>query len=88
VTAERDTTAGAIPVAKACELASVSRSWYYDRRKRKPRDDTALQDEIEKIVVEFPGYGYRRVTRVPSSIIVDTLALLPAPEMLDGRLPV
>jgi transposase InsO family protein len=41
----------------------VSRSWYYDRQRRVPRDDTALQDEIEKIVVEFAGYGYRRVTR-------------------------
>ena len=63
MTAERDAPVGQVPVARACELVSVSRSWYYDRRKRKPRDDTALQDEIEKIVVEFPGYGYRRVTR-------------------------
>ena len=41
----------------------MSRSWYYERQGRQPRDDTELQDEIEKIVVEFPGYGYRRVTR-------------------------
>jgi transposase InsO family protein len=63
VTAERDTDAGAVPVIRACELTSVSRSWYYDRQRRVPRDDTALQDEIEKIVVECAGYGYRRVTR-------------------------
>jgi transposase InsO family protein len=25
-------------------------------------DDTALRDRIEQIVLEFPGYGYRRVT--------------------------
>ena len=63
MTAERDTAAGALPVIRACELASVSRSWYSDRQRRGPRDDTALQDEIEKIVVEFAGYGYRRVTK-------------------------
>ena len=63
MTAERATTAGELPVVRACELASVSRSWYYDRQRRPPRDDTALQDEIERIVVEFAGYGYRRVTR-------------------------
>ena len=63
MTAKRDTAAGEVPVVRACELASVSRSWYYDRQRRVPRDDTALQDEIEKIVVEFAGYGYRRVTR-------------------------
>ena len=63
MTAERDTEAGAVPVIRACELTSVSRSWYYDRQRRVPKDDTALQDEIEKIVVECAGYGYRRVTR-------------------------
>jgi len=52
-----------MPVVRACKLASVSRSWYYDRQRRPPRNDTALQDEIERIVVEFAGYGYRRVTR-------------------------
>ena len=50
-------------MVRACELLSVSRSWYYDRQRRAPRDDTELQDEIERIVVEFTGYGYRRVTR-------------------------
>jgi putative transposase len=63
MTVERATEVGVVPVARACELASVSRSWHYDRQRRRPRNDTALQDEIERIVVEFPGYGYRRVTR-------------------------
>ena len=46
-------------------MLAVSRSWYYDRRQRlqRQRDDAALQDEIEKIVVEHEGYGYRRVTK-------------------------
>lgn len=63
MTSERETPSGQVPVVRACELVSVSRSWYYDRQRRPLRDDTALQDEIEKIVVEFAGYGYRRVTR-------------------------
>jgi len=63
MTAERDTKVGAVPVARACELVSVSRSWYYDRQRREPRDDTALQDEIEDIVTRMESYGYRRVTR-------------------------
>ena len=63
MTAERDTTAGAIPVAKACELASVSRSWYYDRQRREPRNETDLQDRIEEIVTGMEAYGYRRVTQ-------------------------
>ena len=63
MTAECDTEAGQVPVARACELLAVSRSWYYDRQRRVPQGDTALQDEIEQIVVEFAGYGYRRVTK-------------------------
>lgn len=51
-----------LPLARACDLAGVSRSWYYERQHRSPRDETALQDEIERIVLDFPGYGYRRVT--------------------------
>ncbi len=47
-----------------CELFGVSRSWYYEKPKteRRAREDVALRDAIERIVLEFPGYGYRRVT--------------------------
>ena len=63
MSAERAAQAGEVPVARACELVSVSRSWYYDRQRREPRDDTALQNEIEDIVTAWESYGYRRVTR-------------------------
>jgi len=53
---------GPLPVARACDLLDLSRSWYYARLPPRREEDLALQDEIEKIVVEFPGYGYRRVT--------------------------
>ena len=51
-----------LPIARACELVGISRSWYYERQRNGRRPDTALQDNIERIVLEFPGYGYRRVT--------------------------
>lgn len=47
-----------------CELLGVSRSWYYARPDpaETAERDVALRDAIEGIVLEFPGYGYRRVT--------------------------
>ncbi len=47
-----------------CELFSVSRSWYYERptAQQKAQRDVELRDAIERIVLEFPGYGYRRVS--------------------------
>ncbi len=43
----------------------VSRSWWYRHPTADERaeQETALRDAIERIVLEFPGYGYRRVTR-------------------------
>ena len=48
-----------------CELLEVSRSWYYERADQANPDpeDIALRDEIERIILDFSGYGYRRVTR-------------------------
>jgi transposase InsO family protein len=48
-----------------CALLGVARSWYYERLTTPTRDerDVALRDTIERIVLEFPGYGYRRVTK-------------------------
>lgn len=47
-----------------CRLFSVSRSWYYQKPSVEHRvgKDLDLRDAIEHIVLEFPGYGYRRVT--------------------------
>ena len=48
-----------------CRMFSVSRSWYYERPslQEKAARDIELRDAIERIVLEFPGYGYRRVTK-------------------------
>lgn len=51
-------------VRQMCQMLGVSRSWLYE----KPtvcacaEQDTRLRDAIEKLCLEFPGYGYRRVT--------------------------
>ncbi len=52
-------------IESLCGLMGLSRSWYYARpmaAERKARKDVELRDAIERIVLEFPGYGYRRVT--------------------------
>jgi transposase InsO family protein len=47
-----------------CASLKVSRSWYYARpASLAPKEGAlALRDAIERIVLDFPGYGYRRVT--------------------------
>lgn len=53
-----------VSIKDLCELMGVSRSWYYERPTPQERTqrDVQLRDAIERIVLEFPGYGYRRVT--------------------------
>jgi putative transposase len=47
-----------------CHLFEVSQSWYYEHvgQPEDNEEETALHDRIEEIILEFPGYGYRRVT--------------------------
>jgi putative transposase len=52
-----------VPVRQVCAMPAVSRSWYYAARARPETDETALREAIERIVLEFAGYGYRRVTK-------------------------
>jgi transposase InsO family protein len=59
----------AVPVRRLCALLGVGHSWYYEQRQRTgaagaaPDDEVALRDAIERLILEFPGDGYRRVTR-------------------------
>ena len=52
---------------RMCELVEISRSHFYRRRCQRPRtkssQDVILRDQIQRIVLEMPGYGYRRVTK-------------------------
>ncbi len=54
-----------LPVRRLCALLGVGRSWYYERTERPAQveRDVALRDAIERVVMAFPGYGYRRVTK-------------------------
>ena len=53
-----------ISVRRLCELHGVSRSWFYAQQNGEKKDaDQALSEDIEAVVIEFHGYGYRRVTR-------------------------
>jgi transposase InsO family protein len=54
----------AMSIERLCYLMGVSRSWYYARHSatEKAKKDVVLRDAIEQVVLEFPGYGYRRVT--------------------------
>jgi len=53
-----------VSVRRLCQLHSVSRSWFYQQQRREELDvDQALSQDIEAVVEEFSGYGYRRVTR-------------------------
>lgn len=49
-----------------CRLFKVNRAWYYQRQKRRAereKEESAIQAAVEKLLVEFNGYGYRRVTK-------------------------
>ena len=48
---------------RLCTLLGISRSWWYARTEAAGDPGaTALRDAIERLVLEYPGYGYRRVT--------------------------
>ncbi len=54
-----------LSVRRLCALLGVGRSWYYERPNTptQAERDVALRDAVERTVLEFPGYGYRRVTK-------------------------
>lgn len=67
-----------LPLIKLCEVLGVSRSWFYAKQNHIHHAQygqsggvseadvelrVALRAAIENLVLEFPGYGYRRVTK-------------------------
>jgi transposase InsO family protein len=53
-----------VPVRQVCAILDVSRSWSYAGHATTVAEaEVALRDEIEALVLEFPGYGDRRVTK-------------------------
>jgi putative transposase len=53
-----------VGLSTLCTTLGISRSWFYERTTadEPTEDEVALRDAIERIVLTFPGYGYRRVT--------------------------
>ncbi len=56
-----------ISTRQLCEIFQINRAWFYARQQRTPsltemEEAVALRDAIEQLILEFPGYGYRRVT--------------------------
>lgn len=57
-----------VSVNRASELLDVSKSGYYKwlqsshRLFSEDNSDISIREEIQNIVIEFPGYGYRRIT--------------------------
>lgn len=54
----------ALAIRRLCQLTGTGRTWYstHPSPAERAARDVALRDAIERIVLEFPGYGYRRVT--------------------------
>lgn len=54
-------------IGRRCELMNIPRCTFYYRCKEKSLDELKLEvdvkDEMERICLEFPRYGYRRVTK-------------------------
>jgi putative transposase len=66
VIAEAVAAPSSLSVRRLCDLLSVNRAWYYARATAIAPDNQeaiALREAIERIVLDFPGYGYRRVTK-------------------------
>jgi putative transposase len=53
-----------LSVRQLCTLLGINRAWYYAQAivPTQAERDIALRDAVERIVLGFPGYGYRRVT--------------------------
>jgi putative transposase len=55
-----------LSVRRLCTLLGVNRAWYYAQQRDEAaarEEETRLRDAIERLVLAFPGYGYRRVTK-------------------------
>lgn len=53
-----------LPLTTLCDLFGVSHSWYDARSTNEAGgEEVALRDAIERLVLAFPGDGYRRVTK-------------------------
>ncbi len=52
----------ALALAPACAALGISRATLYRRRGASAEADTEVRDAIQRIALEMPCYGYRRIT--------------------------
>ena len=54
-----------IPLLRLCELGQVSRAGFYRWQHGPPAidPDLDLRDEMQRIALEFPYYGWRRMKK-------------------------
>ena len=57
--------ATSLPKEKACKAFEVSKQGFYKWKKREPLpdSDSNVLESMMQIALEFPKYGYRRVTK-------------------------
>ena len=55
----------ALSIRRLCTLVGAGRTWYYTHPSPEmiAARELALRDAIERLILDFPGYGYRRVTK-------------------------
>ena len=53
-----------LSVSSACRTLDIARSTFYRYRDYDPFIDTdvELRDRVQKVALEWPSYGYRRIT--------------------------
>jgi transposase InsO family protein len=51
-------------IRQLCQLLRVNRRWFYARQSRLSRSEREqpFRERLEQLTLDFPGYGYRRVT--------------------------
>jgi putative transposase len=55
---------GALSVARMCHALALNRAAYYrwQDRREEPTSEVELRDQLQRLALEFPTYGYRRMT--------------------------
>lgn len=56
-------TDSSLPNTHACKILGISRSGFYKKLDHYQKDESELLATIQEICLEFPKYGYRRVTK-------------------------
>ncbi len=53
-----------IPLGRLCRMAGVSRTGFYCWQKAEAKPDAAMawRDEMQRVALEWPAYGWRRMT--------------------------